>query len=59
MDSPTFQNKSLDSSEAADAFSDLRPSAAPRPGQHGTIMKKQASQSVKNILDTVGTPDMR
>eukprot|EP00752_Nemacystus_decipiens_P009414 g8417.t1 len=49
---------SLDSSEAADDLSVLPPSAAPRRGAQGDLFKKQRSQSVKNVLDTVGTPDM-
>lgn len=53
-----FQDLSLEASEGADAVSTL-PSTAPARGGRGRLMTKQASQSVKNLLDTVGTPDMR
>lgn len=53
-----FQNLSLGASEGGDDLAAL-PSAAPGRGQRGRLLKKQASQSVKNLLDTVGTPDTR
>ena len=37
----------------------LHPSPAPARGGRGNLLKKQPSQSVKDLLDTVGTPDMR
>eukprot|EP00903_Cladosiphon_okamuranus_P011132 g10508.t1 len=34
------------------------PSKAPGRGERGLLMKKQTSQSVRNLLGTLGTPDM-
>ncbi|CAM9144262.1 unnamed protein product [Ectocarpus sp. 12 AP-2014] len=51
-----IENLSLSASDADDDVAAL-PSAAPGRGQRGRLLKKQASQSVKNLLDTVGTPD--
>ncbi|CAM9178970.1 unnamed protein product, partial [Hapterophycus canaliculatus] len=46
-------------SEREDEFSSsVSASSAPGRGQRGRLMVKQASQSVKNLLDTVSTPDM-
>ncbi|CBJ30507.1 conserved unknown protein [Ectocarpus siliculosus] len=52
----SMKNLSLSASDADDHLAAL-PSAAPGRGQRGRMLKKQASQSVKNLLDTVGTPD--
>ncbi|CAN0100971.1 unnamed protein product [Scytosiphon promiscuus] len=53
------QGVTLDSNERDDEFStEISASAAPGRGQRGRLMTKQASQSVKNLLDTVSTPDM-
>ncbi|CAM9329110.1 unnamed protein product, partial [Ectocarpus fasciculatus] len=52
----SMKNLSLGASEGGDDLAAL-PSAAPGRGQRGRLLKKQASQSVKNLLDTVGTPD--
>ena len=65
INAPTFllllpcQDLKLQSSEGTDDVATLRPSAPPRRGERGSMLKKQASQSVKNLLDTVTTPDMR
>ncbi|CAM9142326.1 unnamed protein product [Ectocarpus sp. 6 AP-2014] len=52
----SMKNLSVSASDADDELAAL-PSAAPGRGQRGRMLKKQASQSVKNLLDTVGTPD--
>ncbi|CAM9539979.1 unnamed protein product, partial [Ectocarpus fasciculatus] len=54
----SMKNLSLGASEGGDGVAAL-PSAAPGRGKRGRLLKKQASQSVKNLLDTVGTPDTR
>lgn len=52
---------SLDSqaAERDDNVSNLRPSAAPARGMRGSFMHKMPSQSIKNLLETVETPDTR
>lgn len=48
-----------ETSEADDESGELPPSRAPARGMRGSFMKKQPSQSVRNLLGTVGAPDMR
>lgn len=49
----------LEKAEKDDDLTNLRPSAAPPRGSRRDLMKKMPSQSIKNLLDTVETPDTR
>ncbi|CAM9932796.1 unnamed protein product [Scytosiphon promiscuus] len=55
---PCHQNLSLEGGHSDDKLSSLRPSQAPGRGMRGQVLKRQASQSVKDLLDTVVKPDM-
>ena len=49
----------MESGERDDDVSNLIPSAAPPRGSRRLLMTKMPSQSIKNLLDTVETPDTR
>ena len=54
-----LSNMSMESGERDDDVSNLIPSAAPPRGSRRLLMTKMPSQSIKNLLDTVETPDTR